>query len=257
MFVNESNWIGIADSPVISKEYLEDIKLRTKVDPQPEKPPFVRVSTKLYAKMSAYPYKSVLTRRVLDYIMLTTWGMAGKTIKRDMEKVCLVMSQEYMAEQLKCTKGILIKALKELIDAKIILVQNNKGKTKDGKRYANYYFINKHYDTWIYPKGIVGNTIAGNTIVGNTIVGNTIAEHTIQYDEKDLSLGDTTAFPIDGSTMARFLEFSDKETINKLAIIATCIVRGMDITGTENATKDRYYGIIFQELGKIRDGAKC
>jgi hypothetical protein len=244
MQIKEHNWIDISKCPDIYDKYFNDIKPQSKVDPQPDEPPWIQLDADLFMKFATFPYKTLTARMVLDFIIRATWGFQAKTDKLKLEKVCLTMSQSEIARQLKITTGRVLDALNELERANIILVYKHRQ-----SKIPNIYFINKYYDTWNY-----GNSVMGNSVTGHGVTGHSVTDDTIEYDENDTDLGNTKAFPIKDGTRSGLLKIVNEEELNEISISATANIMSKDIPLSKIATVKRYEGMMFQEAKKIRDG---
>lgn len=234
------NLFSLCNCKSISDRYLNEIKASSKVNDQPFKPPYMPLSSKLYEAIYLFQYKSLVTRPVLDFILRWTWGMGGISKKKNLgTKVGLTMAHKEIARRLHTSEKRVREACKELEDANIILVEKHVGIRKpDGSRLPNYYFFNKHYDTWKWVNDYVGSSADDSSADDSSAVDGST---------DSVELGLTEYLPIRDGAKVGLLKMVSESQLEGIAIDATNTIK------SQGLSMDRYEGILFSEAKKLKD----
>jgi hypothetical protein len=241
-----NNLFDMCKCKSIHDKYYNEIKPNSKVDPQPFKPPFMPISSDLWEVLYLFPWDLQLSLQVVMYILRWTWGMKGDADKKGISKIGFTMAETNLANMLHVSKKRVAAALEELIKARILLVEKHNGpRNPDGSMMSNYYFFNKHWDTWDW-----GNSdIVSGSVDSTTPASSTVGSSTVEGTTADsVELGLTEYLPIRDGAMVGLLELVDSSELKRIAIDATNTVK------SQGLSMERYEGILFSEAKKLKEG---
>jgi hypothetical protein len=145
------NIINVDDCKEMSEKYAQ-LKELSYVNPQPEESQ-TRICNHILDKLLKFPFQYPYTYKFITAIIRYTWGYGGLAEKQGITTYALTISEPLLMKALSLSKGQLLRAIKDAESANAIIVKHHKGiRRNDGNYVSNYYFFNKHYDTWIKPQ---------------------------------------------------------------------------------------------------------